>query len=154
MEQCPKCDRARLYGWRSAMQMQHCDACRARIELALEQTQRGRERLEHAKLRFDRRRAALAAHTDDAQLGPAGVEGEMSGAGGPPTNFPPQAEEDDEMQDGDDDSDSDKQYSPASPGEPMSVQQLTAATEPPGTEVAACPRGPSSRGAPGDPGCK
>ena len=79
----------------------------------------------------------------------------MSCAGGPPTNFSPRAqEEDDDMRDNDDDTDSDMKYSPASPGEPMSVQQLTAATEPPGTEVAACPRGPSSRGAPGDPGCK
>ena len=87
-EHCPKCDRARLYGWRSAIQMQHSDACRARIEFALEQTQRGRERLEHAKLRFDRRRAAPAAHTDDAQLEPAGVEGEMNGAGRAPHKFP------------------------------------------------------------------
>ena len=71
-EHGPKCDRARLYGWRSAIQMQHSDACRTRIELALEHTQRGRERLEHAKLRFDRRRAALAALPDDAQLEPAG----------------------------------------------------------------------------------
>ena len=60
-EHCPKCDRARSYGWRSAIQMQHSEACRTRIELALGQTHRGRERLEHTKLRFDRRRAAPAA---------------------------------------------------------------------------------------------
>ena len=83
-EHCPKCHRARVYAWRSAIQMQHSDACRARIELALEQTHRGRERLEHAKLRFDRRRAAHAAPQDDAQLESVGAEGELSGAGGPP----------------------------------------------------------------------
>ena len=58
------------------------------------------------------------------------------------------------MLDSDDDSDNNMQYSQASPGTPMSVQQLMAATAPAGTEVIACPRGPSSRGAPGDPRCK
>ena len=86
-EHCPKCDRARLYGWRSAIQMQHSAACRTRIELALGQTHRGRERLEHTKLRFDRRRAAPAGAQNDAQPEPAGVEGEMDGAEDPPTNF-------------------------------------------------------------------
>ena len=37
-EHCPKCDRARMYGWRSAIQVQHSDACRARTRLALGQT--------------------------------------------------------------------------------------------------------------------
>ena len=84
-EHCPKCDHARMYGWRSAIQMQHSDACRARTGLALGQTHRGRARLEHMKLRFDRRQAALAAAEDDTQWGPVGVEGEMSGAGVVPT---------------------------------------------------------------------
>ena len=139
--------------------MQHSDAYRSRNELALEQTQRGRERLEHAKLSFGWCRAVPAALPDDAQLEPAGVEEEISSAGRPSTNFPPQVDEavensmdDDEMLNSDDDSDSDMQYSPASPGAPMSVQQLMAAAVPAGTEVTECPRGPSSRGAPGDPG--
>ena len=59
--------------------MQHSDACGTRIEAALEHTHRGRERLEHARLRVDRRRAAPTVPTNDAQLEPAGVEGEMSG---------------------------------------------------------------------------
>ena len=71
-EHCPKCDHARLYGWRSAIQMQNSAACRARIELSLGQTHRGRERLEHTKLRFDRRQAALAAFQDNAQLASRG----------------------------------------------------------------------------------
>ena len=31
-EHCPKCDRARLYGWRDALRMQHSEACGIRIE--------------------------------------------------------------------------------------------------------------------------
>ena len=109
-EHCPKCDRARLYGWRRAMQMQHSAACRTRIELALGQTHRGRERLEHTKLRFDRRRAAPASAQNDAQPEPAGVEGEMSGTGALPTNL-----DDDEMHEPEDSENDDMRYSPASP---------------------------------------
>ena len=129
-EHCPKCDKARLYGWRSAIQMHHSDACRARIEMALGQTQRGQERLEHTKLRFDRRRAAPAAAETDAPLEPARVEGEISGAGGPPKLV----ESDNEMggidpDDADDSEDEEmqQQYSPASPGSPMSAANDLAA---------------------------
>ena len=88
---------------------------------------RGRERLEHMKLRFDRRRVAPASAQDDSQPGPTGVEGEMNGAGSagdPPTNF-----DDDEMHEQEDSEDDDMRYSPASPGTPMSVQQLVQCTE-------------------------
>ena len=125
-EHCPKCDRARFYGWQKAIQMQHSDACRTRIELALQQTERGKERLEHAKLRVNRRRAVPTAPANDDHLEPAVVEGEISstGAAGDPTqNF------DAEMMDSDEEgSDDDMQYSPASPGTPttpMSVQHLS-----------------------------
>ena len=79
-EHCPKCSRARLYSWWSAIQMQHSAACRARIEVALGQTHRGCARLEHTKLRFDRRQPAPAAAQRDAQLEPASVKGKMGGA--------------------------------------------------------------------------
>ena len=124
-EHCPKCDRARFYGWQKAIQMQHSDACRTRIELALQQTERGNERLEHAKLRVDRRRAVPAAPANDDNLEPAVAEGEISstGAAGDPTK-----NLDVEMTDSEEeDSDDDMQYSPASlgsPTTPMSVQHL------------------------------
>ena len=121
-EHCPKCDRARPYGWRNSIQMQHSEACRARIELALGQTHRGRERLEHTKLRFDRRQRAPAGIQDDAQLEPVRVEGEISGTGAPPTNL-----DDNEMYEPDESEDDALRYSPASPGTPMSVEEELAA---------------------------
>ena len=60
-EHCPKCDRARLHGWRSSKHSQHSAACRSRLEEALSQTKRGQERLEHTQQRFARRRAAHEA---------------------------------------------------------------------------------------------
>ena len=72
-EHCPKCDRARVDGWQKAIQMQHSDACRTRIELALQQTERGKERLEHAKLKsecletFERVKHHLADNHVDLQ---------------------------------------------------------------------------------------
>ena len=59
-EHCPKCDRARLYGWRDALRMRHSEACRACIEGELATMHRGRERLAHTQLRFDRRKRAEA----------------------------------------------------------------------------------------------
>ena len=108
--------------------MQHSEACRARIELALGQTHRGRERLEHTKLRFDKRRAALAGAQDDAQLEPAGVEGEMIGTSALPTNLDNDYEMR-EVQDSENSQNDEMSYSPASLGTPMSVQQRAQCTE-------------------------
>ena len=58
-ELCPKCDRARLHGWRDAANMQHSSQCRARMEQALGSTEKGRERLELAKERLDRYAAKI-----------------------------------------------------------------------------------------------
>ena len=81
------------------------------------------------KFRLDRRQAAPAAAEDDTQLGPVGVEGEMSGAGAlpTPTNYCPDDDNDDEMLSNDDDSDEEMLYLLASPGTLMFVQQLAAA---------------------------
>ena len=97
-------------------------------------------RLEHTKLRFDRRQATLAAVQDDAQLEPTGVKGEMSCAGAPPENFPLAVEEDYEILNSDsDESGEGMQYSPASPGMPMFVAQLAAvAATGVATEAAQC----------------
>ena len=53
-DNCPKSDKARLYGWRSSVNQQHSAACRARLEHELSRTEKGRQRLEHAKERLDR----------------------------------------------------------------------------------------------------
>ena len=53
-ESCPKCDKARQYGWRSSANQQHSAACRARIEAELSRTARGQQRLQNAKERLDR----------------------------------------------------------------------------------------------------
>ena len=44
-EHCPKCNRARLYGWKENVNLQHNDACRARIEAELATTAKGQARL-------------------------------------------------------------------------------------------------------------
>ncbi len=80
-EHCPKCSKARLYGWKEAYNQQHSAGCRRRIEEALAQTERGRARLAHTKERLDRW---------TAERGPSGgaldaaSEGEMA----VPTNSP------------------------------------------------------------------
>ena len=58
-EQCPKCDKARLHGWREAVNQQHSNQCRERIEKCLEATEKGRTRLELAKERLDRYTAKI-----------------------------------------------------------------------------------------------
>ena len=63
-EHCPKCNHARLHGWRSASTAQHSAACRARIEKELVNTARGRERLERTRVRFDRQTRARADARD------------------------------------------------------------------------------------------
>ena len=46
-EHCPKCDKARTYGWKESINMQHSAQRRARVEAELTQTERGKARLEH-----------------------------------------------------------------------------------------------------------
>ena len=45
-EHCPKCSRARLYGWRDSVNLQHKEACRLRIGGWLATTEKGKARLE------------------------------------------------------------------------------------------------------------
>ena len=58
-EHCPKCTKARTYGWKESLNMQHSQQCRARIEAELAQTEKGRTRLEHVKERLDRSAAKV-----------------------------------------------------------------------------------------------
>ena len=60
-EHCPKCARARLYGWKDSVNMQHNEACRQRIEGELAKTESGKARLELSKNRLERRRATAVA---------------------------------------------------------------------------------------------
>ena len=79
-ELCPKCDRARLHGWREAANLQHSSQCRARLEKAVENTEKGRERQELAKKRLDRYTAKIGEDqiARDKQDKPdAAAEGEM-----------------------------------------------------------------------------
>jgi len=69
-EHCPKCDKARSYGWKESINMQHSGQCRARIEAELAQTERGKARLEHVKERLDR----AAAKIGEAGVVPADPE--------------------------------------------------------------------------------
>ena len=68
-EHCPKCSKARTYGWKESINTQHSDQCRRRIEHELAQTEAGRARLEHVKLRQDRHAAKLGEQImqDDQQ---------------------------------------------------------------------------------------
>ena len=43
-EHCPKCARARLYGWKGSINIQHSEACRQRIEAELATTETGKAR--------------------------------------------------------------------------------------------------------------
>ena len=52
-ENCPKCDKARAWGWRASANQQHSEACRRRLESELAKTAKGRARLENAKERLD-----------------------------------------------------------------------------------------------------
>ena len=53
-EHCPKCDKARTYGWKESVNIEHPQQCRSRIEAELAQTEKGRARPEHVKERLDR----------------------------------------------------------------------------------------------------
>ena len=53
-EHCPKCSKARRYGWQMASNQQHSRGCRTRLEGLLAQTERGRRRLAHTKEKLDR----------------------------------------------------------------------------------------------------
>ena len=63
-EHCPKCDRARLHGWRTAANQQHSAGCRRRLEGILAQSDRGRQRLAHTKDRLDRWAADVGSGGD------------------------------------------------------------------------------------------
>ena len=145
-EHCPKCDHARMYGWRSASTAQHSVMCRARIEGELNNTARGRERLAHTKERFERREAAKTGNRESAedtkkegQEGPPSKDqtGHRSDAGG--DNIAPTVADDQEVSSSDDgmtvDSDSGDDPMPAyEPSSPMSVQHLAGSQEEPGDE--------------------
>ena len=60
------CSRARLYGWRGSVNLQHSEMCRQIIESELATTVKGQARLELSKTRLDRRRAAAVA--EDPQV--------------------------------------------------------------------------------------
>ena len=53
-EHCPKCSKARLYGWKESTNIQHSEQCRKRLESELGQTEKGRERIELIKRRHDK----------------------------------------------------------------------------------------------------
>ena len=84
-EHCPKCSKARMYGWRDSSNQLHSPGCRRRIEDLLAQTDRGRERLAHTKERLDRW---------TAERGPGGGASEVASKGEMvvPTNPPDQEE--------------------------------------------------------------
>ena len=119
-EHCPKCDHARMYGWRSASTAQHSTLCRARIEGELTNTARGRERLDHTKERFERREAAQTRNREGDNVAPTVVDAQ-------------------EVSSSDDgmaiDSDSGDDPMPAyEPSSPMSVQHLASSSEEHGDE--------------------
>jgi hypothetical protein len=80
-EHCSKCTKARAYGWKASINMQHSAPCRVRIEAELAQTEKGKMRIEHVKERLDR----CAARIGEPEVvpGPADAadarpEGEMA----------------------------------------------------------------------------
>ena len=75
-ENCPKCDKARAYGWRASANQQHSESCRLRIEAELAKTAKGRARLENAKERLDHW-AAKRGEEIIGQQEPVQPEGEM-----------------------------------------------------------------------------
>ena len=82
-EHCPKCSRARMYGWKDSANLQHNEACRVRIEGELAATDKGKARLDLSKQRMDRRKGAAIA--EDQEL----VHGkEEEKAMVPPENLP------------------------------------------------------------------
>ncbi len=112
-EHCPKCTRARLYGWRASSNQQHSAGCRTRVEELLAQTDRGRARLAHTKERLDRWTAEREPDGDPPEaasepLEPMDIEQEEPRAqvnARPPPEarvgyLPPQPEEPEEMDDG------------------------------------------------------
>ena len=80
-EHCPKCTKARMYGWRESANQQHSAACRQRLQDALAQTPQGRARLDHTRERLDR---WTAERGPDGGALEAASKGEMI----VPTNLP------------------------------------------------------------------
>jgi len=85
-EHCPKCARARLYGWKDSVNLQHNDACRARIENELMTTEKGKARVALSKSRLERRQGAAIA--DDQQAAHGKEEENTAAPIVPPENFP------------------------------------------------------------------
>ena len=68
-EHCPKCSRARLYGWKESTNLQHNETCRQRIEGELAMTEKGKARIALSKTRLERRHAAAVAEDQQADHG-------------------------------------------------------------------------------------
>ena len=68
-EHCPTCARARMYGWKDSVNLQHNEACRTRIDAELATTVKGKARLELSKTRTERRQGAAVAEDQQADHG-------------------------------------------------------------------------------------
>ena len=77
-EHCPKCDRARMYGWKDSVNLQHNEACRQGLETELAATEKGKARIALSKTRLERRQGAAVA---------ADGKEEEKAAAVPPENF-------------------------------------------------------------------
>ena len=58
-----------MYGWRDAVNLQHTEACRARIEAELAKTDKGVARIKLSKSRFEKRQAAADVAEDQKDHG-------------------------------------------------------------------------------------
>ena len=74
-EHCPKCSRARMYGWRESGNTQHSLACRVRIEEELAKIELGKMRLERIKDRLDRHAADQGPEQVVPEHADAGADG-------------------------------------------------------------------------------
>ena len=83
-EHCPKCARARLYGWKDAVNLQHSEACRRRVGDELSKDEKGKARIALSKTRVERRHGAAVAEDPQADHG----KEEENAAAMPPENFP------------------------------------------------------------------
>ena len=73
-EHCPKCARARLYGWKDSVNLQHNEACRTRLETELATTAKGQARIALSKARVERRQGAAVAVDGKEEEKPAAVD--------------------------------------------------------------------------------
>ena len=81
-----------MYGWRDAVNLQHAEACRARIEAELAKTDKGMARIKLSKSRFEKRQAAAIAEDlkdhDKEEEKAAAMPRENSQGGPPRENLP------------------------------------------------------------------